>query len=96
MRPELRKVSRRLVRHGARLLSADGTDLGPCFMLDLSATGARLKVRAAEQLPNDLYLLLSHDGQLRRQCSVVWRSGGTIGVEFIPTYPLAAKRGRGH
>jgi len=95
MRPEARKVARRLVRHGARLVGADGADLGACFMLDLSATGARLKVHGATQLPDDLYLLLSHDGGLRRQCAVVWRSDGTIGVEFIPKFPIAVKGGRG-
>jgi PilZ domain-containing protein len=82
MRQEQRKSTRRFVRHGARIIGTDGSALGPCVMLDLSSTGARLKTDASEVLPDEFILLLSHDGRLRRQCSVAWRSAKAIGVRF--------------
>jgi hypothetical protein len=87
MRQENRKNVRLVVQHGARIALADGT-LTPCRMFDLSATGACLQLNAAEAMPENFILLLSHDGKLRRQCAVVWRSKKQIGVEFIPEFPM--------
>ena len=83
MRPEYRKSTRRIVRHGARIVGADGATLGPCVMVDMSATDARLKIDASETLPDEFILLLSHDGYLHRQCAVAWRSATTVGVRFL-------------
>lgn len=83
MRPEHRKSPRRKVRNGARMIGANGSVLGTCVMIDLSATGAQLQVKAPDTLPDELILLLSHDGQLRRPCSVAWRSETAIGVRFV-------------
>lgn len=83
MNPEYRKSTRRFVRHGARIVDADGTALGPCVMVDISDTGARLETVASPALPNEFILLLSHDGRLRRQCAVAWRSPTTVGVRFL-------------
>jgi hypothetical protein len=52
-------------------------------MLDISGTGARLELRKDDEVPNHFILLLSHNGQLRRQCSVVWRNKNTLGVHFV-------------
>lgn len=84
MRPEYRMNKRRFVHQGARMLSADGSALGTCLMIDISGTGARLKVDASDALPEQFILLLSHDGKLRRECSVIWRSGNGVGVRFLP------------
>jgi|HubBroStandDraft_1064217.scaffolds.fasta_scaffold665851_2 hypothetical protein len=90
MRYEGRKSARHYVRQGARLISADGANLGVCVMHDVSATGACLGSKTPGALPDNFILLLSHDGRLRRQCSVVWRAKDSLGVEFIPECP--AKR----
>jgi PilZ domain len=90
IRYETRKSARHNVRQGARLISADGAMLGVCVMHDVSATGARLGSKTPDGLPDNFILLLSHDGRLRRQCSVVWRSKDSLGVEFVPECP--AKR----
>jgi PilZ domain len=92
-RSESRKFVRRYVRQGARVIGADGTALGSCLMHDISATGACLELKTPDALPDNFILLLSHDGQLRRQCSVVWRSETTIGVEFIPNCPATRSKG---
>jgi len=83
MRQELRSSTRRFVRQGAKIVAADGSALGTCQMLDVSGTGARLKTDAPGALPDEFILLLSHDGRLRRRCSVAWRSETAIGVRFI-------------
>jgi hypothetical protein len=83
MRPEYRKSTRRFVRHGARIVGADGSALGPCVMIDISGTGARLKTDASEVLPDEFILLLSHDGRLHRRCAVAWRTETAVGVRFL-------------
>ena len=87
MRPEHRNSRRCHVLHGARIAFADGSTVQGCRMLDISGTGARLEVKKAEALPDQFILLLSRDGRLQRQCSVVWRSATTLGVEFVPDCP---------
>ncbi len=47
------------------------------MMVDVSATGARLVLETSDLLPDRLFLLLSHNGNLRRLCSVVWQTGAT-------------------
>jgi hypothetical protein len=83
MRTEQRKKIRRVVRQTARLVQADGTDLGACTMIDISETGAYLKPENAETLPDQFILLLSSNAVVRRQCAVAWRSDEAVGVQFI-------------
>ncbi|HXW41962.1 MAG TPA: PilZ domain-containing protein [Xanthobacteraceae bacterium] len=87
MTRELRRSPRRYIRQGARLVGADGASLGVCVMHDISGKGACLGFKTPAALPDNFILLLSHDGRLRRQCSVVWRSDDALGVEFIPDCP---------
>lgn len=84
MRSEQRKNRRSAVRLGATILSAEGEVLAPCLMVDVSGTGARLIVQSSEQIPDQFKLVLSRDGQLRRQCRVAWRRQKAIGVRFMP------------
>lgn len=83
MSAEQRNSVRRTVRQGARLATTEGAALGTCVMLDVSATGARLKLDTPDPLPKKFVLLLSHNGDLRRLCSVAWQSETTVGVQFI-------------
>ena len=89
--PGVPQEHRRFVRQGARMVSADGATLGKCLMLDVSASGARLKVETPDALPDEFTLLLSRGGQLRRQCGVAWRSGTAIGVYFHQDTPIKKK-----
>ena len=67
-------------RAGGRGGSTWGFELG---------TGARLEIKNLEAVPDQFMLLLSYDGRLRRQCSVVWRSETAIGIEFAPDCPTS-------
>ena len=82
---EQRDSIRRTVRQGARIASTEGSVLGTCMMVDVSATGARLLLEKPDALPKQFFLLLSHNGDLRRRCSVAWQTGTTAGIQFIPS-----------
>ncbi len=71
MAAENRVNKRRWINHGARVTALDGGELQSCHIIDISGTGARLKVSLPEALPDQFLLLLSHDGKLYRICSVV-------------------------
>ena len=53
-----------------------------CMITDISKQGARLFADGVE-VPDQFHLLISSDKGARRQCQVVWRLGGEIGVTFI-------------
>ncbi len=63
-------------------LALEGEGLHGCALHDISATGARIDVETSENLPDRFILLLSGNGSARRQCRVVWRQPGQIGVSF--------------
>ena len=42
-----------------------------------------LKLDKPDPLPKQFVLLLSHNGDLRRLCSVAWQSETTVGVQFV-------------
>ena len=66
------------------MVGIDGSPLGACLVVDISAAGARLVVQTSERLPDQFTVVLSRSGQLRRSCSVVWRSERAMGVKFLP------------
>lgn len=94
MSSDRRKGKRRDVAHGARIVYDEGSGLQNCRMLDVSAFGAQLELEEALTLPDKFVLLLSHDGTLRRQCLVVWRTQNTVGVKFNPPFPAKINQRR--
>lgn len=83
MRSESRKSIRRRVGHFATIARPDGSEISACVLVDVSASGARLSVIPGKVIAQEFVLILSPDGQVRRYCSVVWRSGTSIGVRFL-------------
>ena len=70
-----------MVRH-------DGSIIGQCKMLDVSAGGARLKLESEVETPPEFILILSKiDTRIRRSCSVAWRETMSIGVRFVSNEP---------
>ncbi|GJE01087.1 methyl-accepting chemotaxis protein [Methylobacterium isbiliense] len=59
---------------------AGGTVRLPCIILNLSASGAKLAVDAATQVPDTF--VLEADGHPARPCRVMRRLGGELGVRF--------------
>jgi PilZ domain len=52
-------------------------------MIDVSRLGARLSVTSAENIPDEIVLVLSPNGEVKRRCFVVWRSAAEVGVRFM-------------
>jgi PilZ domain len=78
-----RKATRRPVRHGSWIFVAANTPLIPCVLLDVSESGARVKVDPATELPTDFILVLSRDKRLNRRCRMIWRDEGMVGATFV-------------
>jgi PilZ domain len=85
-----RKSTRRPVRHGSWIFVGANTPLIPCVLLDVSDSGARLKVDPATELPADFILVLSRDKRLNRRCRMIWRDEGMVGATFVT--PKSIKR----
>jgi hypothetical protein len=51
-----------------------------CVILNLSATGAKLRTADIFGCPDDFELQMT--GQHSRECKVVWRSQDALGVKF--------------
>ena len=91
MGAEHRKFARRRVEQLVLMMSDEGSIIGPCTMLDVSAGGARLKLGTDLAVPQNFTLLLSKiDGRLKRHCVVAWRKEKQVGVRFVIIDSVAA------
>ena len=81
-RAELRKKPRRQFRYSARIIVDSKTPPIVCSISDISEGGARLSLERDDVLPDTFMLLLTPNGQARRHCRIVWRTGLTLGVQF--------------
>ncbi|MGH6740475.1 MAG: PilZ domain-containing protein [Bradyrhizobium sp.] len=77
---------RRDRRYSINRIAKFRTDVGSlprdCMITDISRLGARLFVDSAD-LPDQFRLIIAGDECEDRECRVVWRLGGEIGVTFI-------------
>lgn len=82
-RAELRKKPRRHFHYSAKILAGAKEPPRSCTISDISHSGARLVLENDDKLPDRFILLLSRNGGTRRRCRLIWRTGQTIGVEFM-------------
>ena len=85
---EKRKAIRRSSDQSVAILTADGSLVCECVLVDVSDTGGRLRlqVQDGEEPPQILptfILSLSKRGNLFRQCETVWQRDGEVGLRFI-------------
>jgi hypothetical protein len=85
-----RAARRRNISLSAIVVSA-GKLVGPCVLLDVSETGARLTQLGQSDVPDRFVLMLTKDGTVRRDCEVAWRANNEIGVRFISAHPHDAQ-----
>ena len=87
MRGENRRATRVRFehRHPVNLMGVDGTWRRRCFLLDASASGAKLEVEGPPDVlkAREFFLLLSSTGLAFRRCELVWIDGAQVGVKFI-------------
>jgi hypothetical protein len=79
---EHRKAVRRQLQHFTWIVDDQGASIADCLLLDVSASGAQLKLEDPRVVPERFDLLLTADGRMRRHCEVVWRTQNRIGVRF--------------
>jgi hypothetical protein len=80
---ERRRHHRYVINRMAKLQIDTNTLPRECMIVDLSKQGARLFAESVH-VPDRFHLLISGTtgGGDRRECQVVWRLGGEIGVTF--------------
>jgi hypothetical protein len=79
---ELRKKRRQPLRYRAMIPGSKGQAPRACLIADISETGAKVMFDREIELPDRFILMLTSNGNARRVCRVVWRTGLTAGVEF--------------
>jgi hypothetical protein len=82
MNNDKRKSLRRTLRQPAMMLNVNGSMLGLCDMLDVSATGAKLMPRESIDVPDEFILQLTRNRNVMRRCKVAWRAASAVGVRF--------------
>lgn len=95
---EPRRATRKVMRTLGEIVQ-DGKDHGTgCTVLDMSASGARLKVDGAVRraftptvvIPETFRLLIARDN-ISIDCRLAWRDNDMIGVSFTSTFrPMKA------
>lgn len=81
--PDERRQHRRYAINRIAKFQADSGSLPrDCMITDISKQGARLFADGVD-VPDQFDLLISGDKGVRRECQVVWRLGGEIGVAFV-------------
>jgi hypothetical protein len=78
---ERRQHLRQGVRRPGRIMLGGRGDL-PCYIRDITSGGARLDVPDARVVGYALDLRDVMSGAIRK-CSVIWRDGYAVGVQFI-------------
>jgi hypothetical protein len=66
----------------ALIYAGPGIPLCPCTVLDVAQDGGRIRLEASVAVPDNFDLLFTKGGTVRRQCRVVWRHEGYLGVTF--------------
>jgi hypothetical protein len=79
---ELRKNRRRPFHYNAQIFIDKDSPPIACSITNVSEGGARLMLEHDSDLPQTFMLLLTANGEARRNCRVVWRDGLTVGVKF--------------
>ena len=78
---ERRSVQRRVINRVAQYRCGLGALPRSCMVTDISTSGARLY--SETDMPETFTLSVTgEDADIQRECRVVWRLGGEVGVTF--------------
>lgn len=83
MRADKRNARRQGICWDGLIVDLAGSIVGYCRMMDVSAAGAKLTVETPTDAPDNFVLLLSKNGEVRRQCTIAWRSKESVWVRFV-------------
>ena len=79
---ERRKSPRYTINRIAKFQTDATTLPRDCMITDISNKGARLFADGVD-VPDQFHLLISGEKGERKECRVVWRLGGEVGVTFV-------------
>jgi hypothetical protein len=79
---EKRRIRRKPLQVDASIRLDGGFALRPCTIMDLSETGARLRVKGMQAVPDHFNLVYLRNQTKGRPCRIKWRRNADIGVEF--------------
>jgi hypothetical protein len=82
MLDERRRYRRYTINRIAKFQTDATTLPRDCMITDISNKGARLFADGVD-VPDQFHLLISGEKGERKECRVVWRLGGEVGVTFI-------------
>jgi len=88
MTRDRRSALRRPIRWKALILNPAGTLVSHCTIIDISSTGARLVLPEPAELPEAFLLVLSRNGDVRRQCELSWIKEKRVGIRFLRPQPV--------
>ena len=76
------------------MMGIDGTWRRDCVLLDISQTGARLRIEGSLQGLNlkEFFLLLSSTGLVYRRCELVRVDGDELGIVFLEQGKYAKRK----
>lgn len=74
---------RRSVQQTAWITLEGGFAARPCFVHNMSSSGAKITVSDSSVISSRVLLAFSRDAKTGHQCNVVWRQGQSFGVKFI-------------
>ena len=83
MTRDRRSALRRPIRWKALILNSAGSLVSHCTIIDVSSTGARLVLPEPTELPETFLLVLSRNGDVRRQCELSWIKEKRVGIRFL-------------
>lgn len=78
-----RRAPRHLIRQRGLIAHNDESLVGECLILDLSVSGARIKSKTPDLIPDTFKLFFTTRARIFRHCAVVWRSDSAVGVRFL-------------
>ena len=78
-----KREARKSLHQSAWITLEGGFAARPCVVRDLSSSGAKVTINDPNSLPAKLRLAFSRDARTGRNCKVVWRRGGTVGIKFV-------------
>ncbi|MBT1516551.1 MULTISPECIES: PilZ domain-containing protein [Bradyrhizobium] len=95
MNRDKRKAKRIQFEHEYRatLLGADGTWRRDCVLVDVSETGACLRIDGSTDVlrSRQFFLLLSKTGLAFRRCELVRLNGQEVGVQFVTSRTIRTR-----
>ena len=83
MSPVKRTQAGRRLEHRCWVSLSPDEPLSECYLLDISATGAKINWRAVKPNLTEFNLYLTPDGHVGRKCKVIWQTETEVGLKFL-------------